>query len=56
MSDTVKTASHPFAKRNPLFRHAYCKGIILSILANKALPKATRMRPRRRACSSAKRL
>ena len=43
MSDTVKTASHPFAKRNPLFRHAYCKGIILSILANKALPKATRM-------------
>jgi formylglycine-generating enzyme required for sulfatase activity len=43
MSDVIKTASHPFAKQNPLFRHAYCKGLILSILANKALPKATRM-------------
>ena len=43
MSDVIKTASHPFAKQNPLFRHAYCKGLILSILANKALPKAARM-------------
>ena len=43
MSDAIKTASHPFAKQGPIFRHAYCKGLILSILANKALPKATRM-------------
>ena len=43
MSDAIKNASHPFAKQSPIFRHAYCKGLILSILANKALPKATRM-------------
>ncbi|MBR4901351.1 MAG: formylglycine-generating enzyme family protein [Victivallales bacterium] len=43
MSDAIKTAPHPFAKQSPLFRHAYCKGLILSILANKALPKAARM-------------
>ena len=42
MSDAIKTA-HPFAKQVPIFRHAYCKGLILSILANRTLPKVTRM-------------
>ena len=43
MSTIAKNTSHPFAKQGPLFRHAYCKGLILSILANRALPKMTRM-------------
>ncbi|MBR6060282.1 MAG: formylglycine-generating enzyme family protein [Victivallales bacterium] len=43
MSDIAKTASHPFAKQSTLFRHAYCKGIMLSILANTVLPKAIRL-------------
>ena len=43
MSTMNSNTSHIFAKLGPLFRHAYCKGMILSIMANKSLPKSGRM-------------